>query len=354
MTLYALLLIAHAAFANDPSVPAKPVEGSVLAMGIERLAATDVAGTRDEAKRVKAALAGAEDAHLVFGKRGFELSRPGAGAIPLSDSLGRALDSMRQYLDLGQAPSPTSDELRDAFLSRAGVDAVRAVFDKMIDDAIDLDGRRLVLEVGGEATMEPSPRLRYIDDFARPVLHEIMAARRDPAALRAIYDQHPEEMKTIDDAGTLKSVLGVLDRMKARGDAQDKRDALLALATRTIAENSASSFTLEPAAQLRAVCAQDWSGRYVGRWHTHPPHDEPAGWGGGSEPSGPDMQNAVDDGQFLTIAFQPDGFIVYDASVLGETKTIDLNKMKKIVYRSDDWRRHFQERHDALRLAGKS
>jgi hypothetical protein len=60
------------------------------------------------------------------------------------------------------------------------------------------------------------------------------------------------------------------------------------------------------------------------------------------------MQNAARDGQFLTLAFQPDGFDLYDASALGEAGRVDLALLKVTRYRSSVWRRRFERLHATL------
>jgi hypothetical protein len=92
-----------------------------------------------------------------------------------------------------------------------------------------------------------------------------------------------------------------------------------------------------------------WCGRYVGQWHTHPPKYREGVWSGGDVPSYQDMQNAVQDGQFLTLAFQPDGFDLYDAAAIGAAARIDLSLVKVIRFRSATWRDHFAKLHALLR-----
>lgn len=69
----------------------------------------------------------------------------------------------------------------------------------------------------------------------------------------------------------------------------------------------------------------------------------------GDVPSFEDMQNAVRDGQYLTLAFQPDGFDLYDAEPLADAGRVDLSLLKVIRYRSSSWRSHFRRLHPATR-----
>ena len=66
-------------------------------------------------------------------------------------------------------------------------------------------------------------------------------------------------------------------------------------------------------------------------------------------PSFEDMQNAVTDGQFLTVCFQPDGFDLYDAAALAESGRPDLSRLEVTRYRSPAWLQHFAGLHSALR-----
>jgi hypothetical protein len=126
----------------------------------------------------------------------------------------------------------------------------------------------------------------------------------------------------------------------------------LSLALATVVENAAAAYGLDPEAQLMLIAHTDWCGRYVGRWHTHPPRDLGDAWAGGGEPSFEDMQNAVRDGQFLTLSFQPDGFDLYDAAPLSEAGRVDLSLLKVTRHRSPAWRVRFERIRADLRKDG--
>ena len=101
------------------------------------------------------------------------------------------------------------------------------------------------------------------------------------------------------------------------------------------------TWAIDPVAQQAMIAANDWSGRYVGFWHLHPPRPVPSGYGPGFEPSHEDMTIAVEHGQLLTLVFQADGFDGYDLGAMARAGGPDLSKARVIRHRSAGWKRRF-------------
>jgi hypothetical protein len=199
-----------------------------------------------------------------------------------------------------------------------------------------------VPESGGEATLDGELWLHEMKDRGWEAARELAARLDDPAAVAELWDQRLAELRPLDVGG----ILGfAIERYRRQGPSAASGVRTTAVA---LAENAAGAFSFEPQAQLDLILATDWCGRYVGRWHTHPPHHAEQGFTGGDVPSFEDMQNAARDGQFLTLAFQPDGFDLYDASALGEAGRVDLALLKVTRYRSSVWRRRFERLHATL------
>lgn len=237
----------------------------------------------------------------------------------------------------------TPAELSRAALSRATVARLAALFEGAIGRGFWLAGRFHVPESGGEATLDGELRLHEMSDPSREAARELASRLHDPEAVAELWDERQAELGPLDVGGILGFAIA---RFRREGAAAAAGVRITATA---LAENAAGTFVFEPRAQLALIVATDWCGRYVGRWHTHPPHYAEAGWTGGDVPSFEDMQNAARDGQFLTVAFQPDGFDLYDASALGEAGRVDLALLKLTRYRSAAWRERFGRLHATLR-----
>ncbi len=128
----------------------------------------------------------------------------------------------------------------------------------------------------------------------------------------------------------------------ARGTPSAERERVLRLTVDTLLRNASDTYLFDPASQFAAVISQDWSGRYVGLWHIHPPGAQASGWGPGDIPSIADMDVAMSEGQNLVVAFSPDGFDLYDLAPLFGAKEPDPAKILKTSFRSPAWRAHFQ------------
>lgn len=261
----------------------------------------------------------------------------------------RTLDRVNQWFGL-RAPENnpiTPKQLEAAALTADSVARIRDLFDTAIGRGLRLDDRWITPEAGGEAVLDDELRLVEATDVRWAIVRELTSTAADPNAIARLVESRPEAVASVDTHGLLKVAVARF-RLGARNAADEVRRAVL-----TLAQNAAASYEHDPAAQLALIASRDWRGRYVGRWHLHPPHDAGSGgWAAGSEPSYEDMQNAVADGQYLTLAFHPEGFDLYDASVLGDLGRVDLSLLKVIRYRSPQWRAHFGKLHPKATGAG--
>ncbi len=259
------------------------------------------------------------------------------GEQALSPALTLALTRLNQWYGLAATEDNpiTHEQLGAAVLAAPSVLRIRGLFEDSIRRSVRVEGQWLTPEAGGEATMgselnlveSPDPRWQTVQDLVKV---------NDPADLARFYDSRVLEMARIDTHGLLRVGLARLRKGHITAAAEVQRAVL------TLARNTAPTYSLSPEDQFALIGSRDWSGRYVGRFHTHAPHQKEGRWTSGDLPSFEDMQNAVQAGQFLTLSFQPDGFDLYDAAALADAGRIDLRLLKVIRYRSASWRNHFE------------
>jgi hypothetical protein len=241
-------------------------------------------------------------------------------------------------------------------LSPDGAARVRAAFDAALDQAVVLKFKVPVPHIAGEWAEDKSldsmvvfptiggklefsggaPALDVEADPARAVMRELAAANEDPAALEAVYAAHPAELEAIDGTDSshiLRHFLDIIPRIPPASDRGERVGRALGRNVLTVIENGAEDYP------------RAWTGTGE-RWHVHPPHFARAGWivapvpgdeEGSPEPSQFDRGSSAEYGQNLTLIFQPDGFDAWD-----------LAASRKIEYRSENWRRHFDAAHAAL------
>lgn len=181
--------------------------------------------------------------------------------------------------------------------------------------------------------------------MTRAILPDVVRAARDPDALARLYAARPEEMKAIDPDGLLANFLKRRSAWLANGMPPERVRHALDVTIDGLLRNATDSYIFDPQTQPTAILSQSWSGRYVGRWHTHPPHAAARGWTNADGPSPPDMDIAVQEGQNIVLVFFPDGFDLYDLAPLAGAKP-DLARVLKDSYRSEAWRRRFQRLFD--------
>jgi len=155
-----------------------------------------------------------------------------------------------------------------------------------------------------------------------------------------------------DAAGMLARLLERLPEWERRPVpvTPEQREKVLRLTVESVLMNGADTYLFDPDTQFAAIADQDWSGRYAGRWHSHPPSPGTSGWtfSGENFPSGADMDIAVTSGQNIVLAFHPEGFDLYDLSPLGDAGKADLGLARKASYRSAAWRDRFQRLFDRI------
>jgi hypothetical protein len=254
---------------------------------------------------------------------------------------GAQSERKQQYLGLTEATlrQPiTHEELSAAILSSAGVESIRALFERSISESLETGFALVTPELGGESTLD-SGRLNLVSypDPVHPLLRQMVERNREPARLLAFLESTPDGRRVLQATGGLHALLYQMSR-------ETPTDQQAALLDKVIAGAVATHFktwTADPEIQGRMIEATEWRGRYVGFWHVHPPRLSGDGFEPGIEPSLEDMQNAVELGQFLTIVFQPEGFDAYDLSALSLTGEPSLARARVVRYRSPDWKLHF-------------
>lgn len=329
----------------------RPLEIDGARQALARIAKKDLRGLGREAGAVQGWLAGKTEATLARGERGWRLSDRAGTTMPLSDGLGRALDRINQYF--GMTPEtlarPVShDELAAALSSPAGVESVAAVFEASLAGRVAYGRTVLIPEIGGESTLGAELEFHRMPDPTRALWRELAANRDDPAALAAMYARDPEGMKLIDEHGLLERYLKSLPAWERKGVPSEQRDKVRRLTVEAVLETSGDTYISDPDSQFESILSQDWTGRYAGRWHSHPPNFTRSGWLDGGIPSDNDLAIAVEAGQNLTVAFHPDGFTVYDLSALDASTGPDLSKVRRIEHRSPAWRARFDAWHAKL------
>lgn len=339
-----LCSLAGFALGSDPRPPLNP---SVLTEALPVIANTDALGMGAEARRIEA-WARARRPPLSLRRAEGRLVDSAGQSIAISPSAARVLGRLDQWYGL-QAPEDrpiTPTQLASGALRPDSVDRIRDLFEAAIARGVRLGDQWITPESGGEAVLDDALQLVEARDARWTLVRELAGAAADPAAVARLVEERAEAIAAVDTHGLLK-VAAARFRRGGREAGDELRRATL-----TVARNAAATYEHDPGAQLTLIASREWRGRYVGRWHLHPPHDAGDSWGAGGEPSYEDMQNAVAAGQYLTLAFHPDGFDLYDASALGDLGKVDVSALEAIRYRSPRWRAHFATLHRKSRAPG--
>ena len=258
-------------------------------------------------------------------------------------------DKQSEYLNLAAATlgdPVTHEQLEQAVLSPDGAATIQKVFERSLEQSLIIGASVVTPELGGESTLTDDGRLRLIvyPDPIHPVVRELARGRDHPETLLRMLGSSAEGRFLLKSTGGLHALLYQMTASPT--DAQ--RELLDRVIEQTVAQHF-KTWTTDPIIQAEMIEQTEWTGRYTGFWHIHPPRLRAGGEATeGIEPSMADMRNAIDLGQFLTIVFQPDGFDVYDLSPLAREAREDLSKAKRIRYRSETWRRDFEQ---AFRIA---
>jgi len=250
-------------------------------------------------------------------------------------------DRLQQYLGLAKETLDhpiTPRELEDALLSPAGVRDIALLFEKAIARGVVMEGRAVVPELGGEATLHRGAlRLVEYEDKRHEVVRGMFAFAEDPRALLDFLTGSVEGQEVLRTSGGLHAHLF---QMTTRPATAAQFEVLRQILARTAA-NYLKSWTVTPELQQEMIEKYEWRGRYVGFWHLHPPMRTTGGLSAGLEPSMEDMRIAVEKQQFLTLVFQPDGFDAYDLEPLARAGQADLSRARVIRHRAPEWRRRF-------------
>ena len=262
--------------------------------------------------------------------------------ISVAASSGAQSEQKRRYLSLAQATlrQPiTQDELRAAILSPAGVESIRALFERSISESLDAAGTLVTPELGGESTLDGGKLILVsYPDPVHPILREMVERKREPARLLEFLESTPDGREVLKGTGGLHALLYQMSRETPT----EQQTALLDRVTASAVATQFKTWRADPEIQATMIEATEWLGRYVGFWHIHPPRIRGEGFESGIEPSLEDMQNAIELGQFLTLVFQPDGFDAYDLSPLARTRTTNLARARVVSYRAPDWTLRFE------------
>lgn len=317
-----------------PAGAARPLEAPVVEKGISLLALENPAGLGAEAARLETWADGRRGLGLEAGTVADDAGRSFALSTPLAQALSR-MNAYFAMTTVTAARPIRHEELAAVLLSTTGTDMVGALYERMIAERISFHGRVIIPEIGGDATIDGTLTLHELADPGRPLFAVIAKNGDSPADLSAAVAGHEDLLAFVDETGllsrALKSWPGWVTRDKPP---KAEREAIFRQAVSTVMENSARAFLYAPRAQLAAMVGQDWSGRYAGMWHAHPPHFRPGGWEASDEPSDFDRKIAREEGQNLTLVFQPDGFDAYD-----------LAAGAKVSYRGEPWKRRFAAIH---------
>jgi hypothetical protein len=338
----AMLLVFAGATVTSEALSRTKVETKVLLHatvfleGLPSIARANLQGLGAEAQEVEAWMAKGRPPFIIDTAE--RVLVDGAGRTTrVTSGMAVTLRNLTCWYSL-EAPKDnpiTHEQLRVAALAPRSVERIRKVFEDSIARGIRAGSKWLTPEAGGEAALDTELRLVEATNPQWKMVRDLVNASKDPGAVLKLYERAGSEAVLLDRHDLLTLALDRY-RIGARGAAAEVERAVL-----TIAENSAPTYVHEPSEQLAIVARTEWRGRYAGMWHTHPPHDGAFGWVAGDGPSFEDMQNAVLAGQYLTLAFQPDGFDLHDAAALSDAGKVDLSLMKVIRYRSPSWQAHF-------------
>jgi hypothetical protein len=339
-----------------PAGPAHDAAASArVGQALFRVARFDPLGLGGAAREALAWSAGRAPLRLLETAAGWRLEAggPEPAERPLPPALGEALARVAEHVaraEQARDRPATTEELRQALTSPAGVEAVSAVFERSLAEPITLADGPIFLEMGGDLLLvDGRPDLRVLIDPTRDTMRQIVSRRADPLAVARLFHEAPDAMALLDEAGQLEREVALWRERTARGMPLERRRRVFDLAIDTALRNAADAIVLDPRAQLEGVIRDPPRGRLVGLWHVHPPAWAEDGLRPGDAPSPDDFEVAASTGRFVTIAFRPDGFDVHDlvatAGVVGEGAP-------RFEHRSEDWRRRFAEAHARLAPSG--
>jgi hypothetical protein len=325
--------------------PVEVLDVQVIDPGLSLLEMSDVNGLGAEAAALKAWSQGRRGLGLKQQGTSWSLSDSAGSEKAVSPALAAALKGMNGYFGLTAATLAkplTEAELTAAFLAPQAVDSIRRIFEKAMEDHLVYDGKLYLPEIGGEATLDALPQFHFITDSQRPVLRQIIARRADPAALRKLYVEQPAAMERLDPQGTLKRHLETRARWDAENKVpQERRDSILRMTVDTVVSLAANHYSGDMNTQLQMMIAGDWSGRFVGPWHCHPPEPGPNGWLDAAIPSEADYEAAAKNKQEIVLVFLADGFDAYELSAAA-AGALPGSIPPFASYRSPIWKANFQ------------
>jgi hypothetical protein len=267
---------------------------------------------------------------------------PGLAPSPVVPGTTAQVDRLQQYLGLAEATRAqpiTPAELDAAVLSPAGIEDIAGLFESALAARLVTGGTPVTPELGGEATLDAG-RLRFVTypDPVHPVIRQMVGHADDPAAMLALLSASPEGRQVLAGAGGLHALLYQMTTELPTPAQRRAMDEVL----RGAVMRYFKTWTASPEVQLDAIGRHEWSGRYVGLWHLHPPRIASDGYAPGLEPSTEDLAIGVEKGQLLTLVFQPDGFDAYDLAPVSASGTAMLSQARVVRHRSPAWELRFR------------
>ena len=255
---------------------ARHLDGFVLEPGLSLLTVNDTNGLGAEAAGVDSWRQGRQKIFLFRRSGGWFLSDGVGNKLALSDELGATFRNMNQYFaTMANARSRpiTREELKAALLSARGVAGIRLLFERMIKERLVFNGKTVIPEIQGEATLGTAGLIfNRVVNPVTPLLKRLNEFRLDPKALAELYQHERKTMQVLDPQGRfLKFLSETLPAWEARDfPPKERRAATLGVHIDTILELADGLSTGEQRTNLEAMTRHGWVGRHVGIWHTHP------------------------------------------------------------------------------------
>ena len=259
------------------------------------------------------------------------------------EEVGAGLFTTSQYWRLKSrelGAGDRSQQLAEGALSPQGVNAIRRLFEESVLSAMIVQGESpVVAEKGGFAEFDGGLIFHEQPHFAKKGRCAAVERAGSFEGLLELYSLYPEEMLVLDPGAALKRIL-----LNPRIQAERKAAAVTKIVAGLVA-SSASTY-LAPRGDLKkSLREEEWRGRFLGAWHTHPPEYGPNGWAPGEmSPSGNDLSAAAEGLEFLLV-FQADGFDLIDLFALKGAPIHDVSRVRRLPYRSEDWRCRFDALH---------
>ncbi|MEM7246086.1 MAG: hypothetical protein AAF533_12135 [Acidobacteriota bacterium] len=340
-----LALVVQPVTATDDPSDGLILHPAVIFDGLNRMAANDLLGRGEEARRLRTTCLGRLPAVLAADRPRIRLSDDSEHALSpeLAEAL-RNLDSFTRRSFERQVAPVKPAALEKAFAKPESQAAVAALFARSLELSTQVDDQIFPPELGGLAVLtDGRVELLEMEDPTRPALAALSAASRSPQELAEAWPRL-EGLPLLDPHGLLERTMHLSIQREERGVPRERWWPAWTGALRAVIENGSNTFVLHPKQELELACGRRWTGQLLGHWHLHPGQPGPDSVAPGAAPSPDDLDIARVQGQFLTLAFLKDGFRVHDLSGVRRGQPV-----RTYEHRSDAWRRDFAGRIARLR-----